>query len=157
MISSSLSIIKKELQSLSPQQLIEVCISLSKFKKENKELVDYLLFKANNEEDFIKEINADVSILMQDVHYTNIYLAKKSIRKILKTVNKYLNFSKNATTKVEIMLHFCRELDKHKLNRKSEPTLYNLYQNQLKKIRKEISKMHEDLQFDYEETILALE
>jgi len=157
MISSSIAQIKKELQTLSPQQLIEVCISVAKFKKENKELVDYLLFKAENEDDFIKEINAEVSILMQEVHYTNIYLAKKSIRKILKTVNKYLHFSKNSTTKVEIMLHFCREMDRHKLNRKSEPTLYNIYQNQLKKIRKEISKMHEDLQFDYEQTLISLE
>ena len=36
--------IKKELNDRSKEELAELCLKLSKFKKENKELLTYLLF-----------------------------------------------------------------------------------------------------------------
>ena len=44
MKSGTLADIKKELQELEPKQLAELCIALAKYKKDNKEYLDYLLF-----------------------------------------------------------------------------------------------------------------
>ena len=41
-------IIKKELHHLSSDKLMELCLRLSRFKKENKELLTYLLFESHN-------------------------------------------------------------------------------------------------------------
>ena len=40
--------IKKELQHLSSLQIADLCLRLSRYKKENKELLAYLLFEADN-------------------------------------------------------------------------------------------------------------
>ena len=40
---SSLSELKKELHELPQKQLMELCLSLAKYKKDNKEFLDYLL------------------------------------------------------------------------------------------------------------------
>jgi hypothetical protein len=39
METASISEIKKELKTLTPQQLQDICIRLAKYKKENKELL----------------------------------------------------------------------------------------------------------------------
>ena len=48
--------IKEELKIRSRKELTELCLNLSKFKKENKELLTYLLFEASDENYFIKKI-----------------------------------------------------------------------------------------------------
>ena len=40
--------IKKELSGLSVQQLTDICLRLAKYKKDNKELLNYLLFDADD-------------------------------------------------------------------------------------------------------------
>ena len=41
--------IKLELKDKSSDELVELCLMLSKFKKENKELLTYLLYEKHNE------------------------------------------------------------------------------------------------------------
>ena len=41
--------IKQELLQRSPKELLALCLRLSRFKKENKELLTYLLFEASDE------------------------------------------------------------------------------------------------------------
>ncbi|MDP3353474.1 MAG: hypothetical protein Q8S44_07020, partial [Flavobacteriaceae bacterium] len=52
--------IKTELSHHSTTELIEIILRLSKFKKNNKELLTYLLFEAENEEEFIKKIKIEI-------------------------------------------------------------------------------------------------
>ena len=42
--------IKDELTHKTASELMEICLQLSKFKKENKELLTYLLFESHDEE-----------------------------------------------------------------------------------------------------------
>ena len=49
--------IKQELVTLKPAALSELCLRLAKFKKENKELLTYLLFEAHNETEYVKSVN----------------------------------------------------------------------------------------------------
>ena len=52
----SLKDIKQELIHLSPNELQEICLRLSRFKKENKELLSYLLFHSSDEDAYIESI-----------------------------------------------------------------------------------------------------
>ena len=60
MKAASLKEIKTELNHRSTQELLELCLRLSKFKKENKELLTYLLFESADEEAFIHSIKNKV-------------------------------------------------------------------------------------------------
>ena len=53
--------IKDELHYKSSLELIELCLKLSKFKKENKELLSYLLFDAEDEVTYIYNVNEYIS------------------------------------------------------------------------------------------------
>ena len=48
MKASTVSELKEELKHLPPAQLLELCLRLARFKKENKELLTYLLFEAHD-------------------------------------------------------------------------------------------------------------
>ena len=54
MKTASVKELKSELEARTSKELIELCLSLSKFKKENKELLTYLLYESENEDAFIK-------------------------------------------------------------------------------------------------------
>ena len=75
--------IKEELNSRSREELAELCLKLSKFKKENKELLTYLLFESENESLYIKTIQDEIEIEFKEINRKSYYFIKKSIRKIL--------------------------------------------------------------------------
>ena len=60
MESVALNTIKKELNFLPPEQLAELCLRLSRYKRENKELLSYLLFEAHDEAVFIAKVKDDM-------------------------------------------------------------------------------------------------
>ena len=60
MDTAPLSEIKKELKVLSSQQLQEIILRLAKFKKENKELVHYLLFESFNRQVYVQNIKEEI-------------------------------------------------------------------------------------------------
>lgn len=153
MKTASLSDLKKELQTLSPARLVELGTRLAKYKKENKELLSYLLFEAHDEEAFIGNVKAEVELQFAEMNATNIYYAKKSIRKILRMVNKYIKYSGIPQTGVELLIHFCGELKASGVPLRQSNALLNLYENQLKKISKSLSGLHEDLQYDYQKEL----
>ena len=47
MKTATVTVLKKELKYKSNDELLNLCLTLSKFKKENKELLTYLLFEAS--------------------------------------------------------------------------------------------------------------
>jgi hypothetical protein len=156
MKTTSLSNLKKELASLPPNEVLSVCLKLVKFKKENKELLSYLLFDANNEPEYIESIKAEIDIQFAEINLNNLYIAKKSIRKILRNANKFIKYSGLKQTEVELLMHFCLKMKSLGRMVKSSNTLSNLYENQLRKIRLAINKLHEDLQHDYLEELKRL-
>jgi hypothetical protein len=145
----SLSELQKELNTLPPKRVLEICIRLVKHKKENKELLDYLLSDASDEEGYIKKVKKEAREQFLEVNKSNIYLAKKTIRKVLRTINKYIKYSGQKPTELELRIHYCRLLRESGINFSKSQVLQNLYDNQIKKITLLLSKMHEDLQYDY--------
>ncbi len=149
MQTSSLSSLKKELQTLPQEQLVELCTRLAKYKKENKELLNYILFESSDEELYIQGIKEEVETLFAELPSRNFHLAKKGLRKTLRLVNKYIKYSGKPTTTIELLMHFCKQFKKLGRDFESSTALINLYDNQWKKINKAIDSLHEDLQYDY--------
>ena len=147
---ASVKELKDELKHRSKEELLEYCLQLSKFKKENKELLTYLLFDSTDEEEYIRQIKADMDDQFQEINTKNFYLIKKSVRKILKSIKKYIRYSKKKETEVELLLYFCSKLINLKPSIKRNTTLLNLYTRQLNMAKKAIGMLHEDLQYDYE-------
>jgi len=156
MKASSISTLKKELSTLPAGDVIDICMKLAKYKKENKELLSYLLFDANDEKEYIKSIKEEINIQFAEINLSHLYFAKKSIRKILKNTNKYIRYSGNKQTETELLIHFCSKLIETGIPIKTNASLSNMYVNQLRKVNQAISALHEDLQHDYQEEIAFL-
>jgi len=148
MKTASIKEIKDTLQDLGHSQLTEICLRLSKFKKENKELLTYLLFEAHDETAYINNVKSTLDDMFAEVNKKNLYYAKKNIRKILRTANKYIRYSGNDITEPEILLYVAHQIVALGLDIKKSQTLANLYNGILKKIDKSISSLHEDIQYD---------
>jgi hypothetical protein len=156
METASINEIKNELKTVAPQQLQELCLRLAKYKKENKELLNYLLFEAINEQTFIQNVKAEIDDQFKQLNKNSFYLAKKTLRKALKTTDKYIKFSGSKQTEIELLLHFCQTMKKSGIQMRSHRVVLNMYLRQKERIRKVHSMLHEDLQFDYEEAVKEL-
>lgn len=149
MKAASISEIKTELKQLSAAQLTDICLRLARHKKENKELITYLLFEAGDLEGYIRSVKEEIDKEFSSVNTNHTYFAKKTLRKILRITNKYIRYSASAIAETELLLHFCLRLDSCGINIQKSPALAKLYQGQLKKIKDSVSSLHEDLQYDY--------
>jgi hypothetical protein len=148
--------IKQELKTRSNGELVELCLSLSKFKKENKELLTYLLYEASDEAAYIENVKQEIEEQFLEVNTNSYYFMKKTARKILRNTKKYIRYSKNKETEVSLLIHYCRELLNLSPSIKENVTLTNIYERQVMLIKKIISGLHEDLQFDYETELKEL-
>jgi hypothetical protein len=129
---------------------------MAKFRKENKELLSYLLFESDDERTYIKDVKSEMDDLFVELNKNNMYLAKKSIRKILRIANKYIKYSGSKQTEVEILIHFCNKLRNTGISLSQNTVLGNIYIRQINKINNAVSSLHEDLQYDYAEEIKNL-
>ncbi|MCH3884810.1 hypothetical protein [Tenacibaculum aquimarinum] len=141
--------IKDELAYKSTNDLIELCLQLSKFKKENKELLTYLLFESHNEEGYIESVKEQMDDLFEQINTKSFFYIRKSVRKILKLAKKFIRYSKKKETEVELLLHFCYKLKNFKPSIKNSQQLLNSFDRQVLLIEKAIATLHEDLQYDY--------
>ena len=148
--------IKKELQHLDNTQLTELCLRLVRHKKENKELAAYVLFDADNETAFIESLVAENGFMFSQLPYNNYQLAK-GLRKILRFLNKYIKFTASKQVEIELLINFCRNYIQYVDRRASSyKPLRLIFTRQLDKIRSTITKLHEDLQFDYSQDFNAM-
>ncbi len=60
MKAAKVSDIKKDLKNKTQPELLDLCLHLAKFKKENKELLTYLLYEVDDEASFIQSIKEEV-------------------------------------------------------------------------------------------------
>ncbi|MCB4797939.1 hypothetical protein [Neotamlana laminarinivorans] len=141
--------IKTELNQLSTSELQELCLRLSRFKIENKELLTYLLFESHNEASYIESIKAYIDNEFNNINTKSIFYIKKSIRKILKNVKKYIRYTQNKATEAELLLYFCKKLKHFTPSISKSTQLQNMYNRQLEQAKKRINTLHEDLQYDF--------
>lgn len=156
MKASSVNEIKKELRELDPDTLQDICMRLAKYKKENKELLTYLLFEAHNEQAYIENVKEEIGEQFKTLPQGNVYFIKKSLRKILRFANRQIKYSAIKQTELDIRIHFCTKMKEARVPINSNTVLNNLYQQQIKKINALLSKLPEDLQSDYEREVKHL-
>jgi hypothetical protein len=156
MKTASLNELKKELDELEAVQLKSLCLRLAKFKKDNKELLTYLLFEEQDESGYVESVKREMTEQFGDVSNLNTYYLKKSLRRILKLVNKQIRYSGLPETELALRIHFCQQIKEAEMPVTKSTVLINLYEQQLKKIHQALEKLHEDLQFDYQSQIEKL-
>jgi len=150
MKTASVSEIRRELKSLPPEKLVELCLRLSRFKKDNKELLDYVLFESQDEESYISTIQEEILDDFESLNVSSLYLAKKTIRKVIRKLNKYTRYSGRLQTVIELNVFFLQRLIEVEQDIKKSKVLTNIFRRRLEVIHKALGKLHPDLQFDYE-------
>lgn len=141
--------IKEALQALPPNKLVDINLRLAKFKKENKELLSYLLFESEETDRYVGELKLEMEAEFAAMNVSHVYFAKKTLRKILRNVNKQARYIGNKESETALLLHYLRLLKDSGLPVQKTPVLMNLYLTQLKKTKKLIESLHEDLQYEY--------
>ena len=156
MRSSSIHEIKQELVTLKAAEVTALCLRLARFKKENKELLSYLLFEAQDEQNYIKNSKQEIKELFAEINLSHLYFAKKTLRKILRVINKHSRYSGNKQTDLELRIFFCQQLKVSGIPFQQNAVLSNIFNGQLKKIDAALTTLHEDLQHDYRKDISRL-
>lgn len=157
MKAATINELKQELVNSSPTQLTELCLRLARFKKENKELLTYLLFEAHDTAAYIKSVKEEMDSQFDGMNKSNVYFVKKTLRKIIRTAAKYTRYSGLATVEIELLIYFLATMKDLNIPIEKNPVLTNIYQNQLKKVNKAVETLHEDLQYDYLKEIRKLQ
>lgn len=150
MRAASLAEIKKELKDRDHDEILQICLRLGRFKKDNKELMTYLLFESGDENGYVDSIKREIDDVIAEFNMSHVYYIKKGLQKLLRTINKYIRYSGNKVSEIEILLHFCSSMKDPKLGIGQSTVLMNMYDRQVSKIEKAMSKLHEDLQADYQ-------
>lgn len=157
MSTSSIQEIKQELSNLPPEEVTALCLRMARFKKENKELLHYLLFEAHDTDAYTQLAKDEMEQGFSDIPITQVYFTKKRLRKILNQLNKRVKYTGSKEVALELSLHFCALLNEHHIPFKKYPILNNIRNQQLKKINTLLATVHEDLQYDYRRKLDSLQ
>jgi hypothetical protein len=141
--------LNQELNLRNPKELLALCLRLSKFKKENKELLTYLLFESSDETSYIESVRREIDKQFELINRKTQSSFKKSIWRILRNTRKYIRYSQKKQTEIDLLIYFCIKLKKVSPSIQKHSALVNLYNRQLAEIAKKVSFLHEDLQYDY--------
>lgn len=141
--------IKQELVKQPPKKLIELCLRLARFKKENKELLSFLLFEAEDEQSFVQTITLEIQEAFETLPRGNLYFTKKALRKILKNIVRYTKYVNNKESEVEMRLKFVKNLKAFDLPYQTNQAISHIYRQQLSKLDALVSLLHVDLQYEY--------
>jgi len=153
MTPASVADIKSALKNQDQKALTELVLRLARYKKENKELLSYLIFHSDDLRAYLAEVKEEMDEGFAAMNKGSIYLAKKTVRKVLRLANKHIRYTAAKEAEIELLLHFCQGMRKAKIDLFRSTALQNLFNSQLKKIRSAISSLHEDLQYEYEREV----
>jgi len=146
---ASVSVLKKELVHQTNDELIELINHFVKYSKENKELLNYLLFEADFEENYIAKIKEEIGGEFDKIDSRSWRTMKKTIQRILRLLKKYIKYSKKLETEIELLLYFCLRMRSFRNVMDRNPIIYNIYKRQIAAMNKSLLLLHEDLQYDY--------
>ena len=148
--------IKEELKSLSQKELTELCLRLTRYKKENKELLSYILFDAHDRQGYIDTIKQELDEEFAALPRNNRYFAKKGLRSMLKSIAKYSRYMSGKEAEAELRLHFCRDMKNNGMASHTHQATMQIYTSQINKVQSLIPLLHEDLQFGFQKQLNEL-
>ena len=153
----SLKEIREELVYAEKQELVDLCLQLVRFKKENKELLTYELFYKSNKDLYLSEIEAHVDKEFEGLNDASYHYLKKGVQKINRHVKKYIRIAKDPEIEVHLLLYFLKKFKAYKPDLLKQKILNNMYHREYKLVVKRIEKLHPDLQYDFERALEELE
>jgi hypothetical protein len=156
MQAASVKEIKTALSDLKKDELIALCSRLSKFKKENKELITYVLFEEQDEEGYLQSVKNIIEEEFNSINTSNLYFVKKNIRRIIRVVNKYIRYSGKAVVEIELLICVCKTINEKQIELEKSQVLKNIYQSLLKRINKSMDSLHEDLQYEFRQELATI-
>jgi hypothetical protein len=105
MKSASIAEIKQQLKELPPSKIVDHCLQLARFKKDNKEFLTYLLFEADDLQAYIKNAKESIDESFAEINTSNL-LCQEKLRKILRASNKYIRYTESKSAEAEILMHY---------------------------------------------------
>lgn len=153
---SSIHSLKSELNEKTNLELVNYCLRLAKYKKENKELLTYLLFDSKNESYYIESIQDEMREAFKELVSKPRYLRQKLLRKLLRNLKKYIRYSGRKETEIELLIEFCFLIKRSSQDLLVDKIIYSIYHKQLEIVKKRLNQLHEDLQLDYQEQLNEL-
>jgi hypothetical protein len=156
MKTASIKELKTTLEAATHEELFDYCLQLIKYKKENKELLTYLLYEKNDATHYINGVKDELDTHFKNVRLLQLYYVKKTIGKIIRIANRYIKYSKDAIIEIEITLHVAERIQSLHLPLERNKALQNMYLSLLKKINQTLQNLHEDEQYDYMKRIKRL-
>ena len=149
MKSASIRELKKELRDRPAEEVMDMCLRLCRFKKENKELMSYLLFESHDEEAYVQSVKEEIDHRFGQVNRKSPYFIRKSFRSILQHTRKFIRYSSSKETEVELLIHYCRRLKEFRPDIRRHSRLLKIHQTLMQQLEAKISALHEDLHYDY--------
>lgn len=148
MHSATIDTIKTELKQLPPKQVLELLLRLARFKKENKELLTYILFESANEDEYVAQVKNEITEEMGEIDGLPGYQFKKQFRKIQRKINKPIKYMGNKSSTAELYLHMVRMISEKKKTSYLAPFLEKSVQQYISKIEKILPGIEDDLAAD---------
>jgi 4-alpha-glucanotransferase len=157
MFDYTLSEIKKELKSRSHEDIVDLCLQLAKYKKDNKEYLGFLLYDAEDISHFLQDVLKNMDQMFDEIaNQTHWYQTKKSWRKILRQNTKCAKFMKSKSSEIHMLLHFVKRAQSSQISYARYNALTQIVELQIKKIRALIPTVHEDLQYDFNRELATI-
>lgn len=140
--------LKGELKSLPPKQVLDLLLRLARFKKENKELLTYLLFESHNIQAYIDQVKADITDAFEEIDTSRAYGYKKGLRKIQRKINKPIKYMNNKMATIELYVFMASSIRQQKRSLFTRSILEKTFTQYITKIEKLIPSIEEDLAHD---------
>lgn len=151
---SSLQQIKKELEKVDHKQMIQYCLKLASYKRDNKLYLNYLLFESENEITYKEKIQSEILKQFEDINDSTVYYLKKRIRKTKQLLYKYVTFTEQMETHLELYIFFLKQLHPYAQQIESSKQIQSMILTVIRSFEKKLSKLHEDLQYDFRQLFM---
>jgi len=152
----SLSEVKKELSMIPTEVLVSLCVRLAKYKKENKELLSYLLFESDNDDLYAEQVKQELEACFRELDSRYSVQNKKKLSKAIRLMDKHIKFVGSKRFEAQMRIFFCSQIKKLAPSFRRHSVIQGIYQRQMDKLNKAIAALHEDLQYDFKEEIKSL-
>ena len=150
-----LSDLKKELSELSKPDLIKLCLRVAKLKRENKELLAYLIFDSEDPLFYAQKLKPEIKEVFEQP-FQHAYYLTKSIRKAMRLITKYYRFTSNKQGETELLIYLVEEFYQSWRNEYRYQALGKVIFRCLEKAQSNLKKIDEDFRADFEDPINEL-
>ena len=151
----SLASLKKELSGLERTELIAICARLARYKKENKELLAYLLLDADDPILYAEKIKPLLDEPFEAPYHSAWAFAKR-LRKALRQIAKYHRFTGSARGEAELLMYLLQKFEGDWRRGITQAGIQKIILRCFEKIESLLEKMDEDYGSDFEEPLADL-